>query len=249
MRARAQRPAAQAPAAASPQISIAGVRVVGPGLGANASEISAFNERPGVTIALFIKAPTGSGIVDIDDDASRIDAFTDDKGQSLLEEGDIGSFPKVSEDGSVGLIDIEVRARPSAGAVSVNAQGSVAMTLAGGSKPQRIANVRLEAGQTVKLGTATIALKEITAGDESMSITLGLTRPLMTTIRDVRFFDAKGVKIESRRTSSGYMGDAAELAYDVKTKDKAAAVEFDIWQNMRQVKVPFNVKASVALDR
>ena len=45
------------------------------------------------------------------------------------------------------------------------------------------------------------------------------------------------------------INDAAQLSYDVKTKDKVVTVEFDVWQNQRSVKVPFNVKASLALDR
>lgn len=253
-RARAQRstpPAAQRPAAAAPapQVSVAGIRVVGPGAGANGTELRAFNESPGTAIAVLLKAAAGSGIVEIDGSESRVETFADDKGQSLMEEARVGPFPKVSDDGTVALFEIEVRARPSAGAVSVSAQGAVAVTVAAGSKPQRIANVRLEPARTLKMGTATITLKDVTPSDDSTSLTLALSRPVMRTIRDVRFFDAKGEQFESRRTGSGYINDAAELSYDVKTKDKVATVEFDVWQNQRSVKVPFNVKASLALDR
>src|SRR5947208_7526676 len=55
------KPAAPAPAPPPPQITVAGVRVVGLGLGANGSELHAFNDRPGTAIALAIQAPAGSG--------------------------------------------------------------------------------------------------------------------------------------------------------------------------------------------
>jgi hypothetical protein len=240
-------PAAPPPAPALPQISPIGVRVVGVGLGANGSELRAFNERPGTTVALGIQAPAGAGIVEIDGHGSKVDAFSDDKGQSLLEEGRIGPFPKIAEDGSAALVEIEVQARPSTGAVSVNAQGSLSMTLANGSKPQRIPNVRLEANRAMKVGTATITITGAKTEGESTSVTLGLTRSVMNTIRTVRFFDAKGSPIESRRTSSGYMNDKAELEFNVQTKDPTVSVEFDVWQNPRAVKVPFSIQAGLGL--
>jgi hypothetical protein len=234
-------------AQATVEVSVAGVRVVGTGYGANGSELRAFNERPGTTIVLALLAPAGGGIVEIDNRASRVDAFADDKGQSLLEEGQVGSFPKIAEDHSAALVEVGVQARPAAGAVSVVAQGSVAVTLAKGSKPQRIPNVRLEAGQTMKLGTATVSMKTATPGEESASVGLALTRATLTTIREIRFLTVKGAPIESRRTSSGYFNDAAEVEFTVKTKEKLVAVEFDVWQNLRQVTVPFNVTVGLGL--
>ena len=72
-----------------PQTAVAGIRVTGLGIGANGTELKPFNESPGTTIALSIQAPKGSGIVDIDDDTSKLESFADDKGNSLLEEGRI----------------------------------------------------------------------------------------------------------------------------------------------------------------
>ena len=235
------------PPAALPKVAVVGIRVVGGGLGANGSELRAFNERPGTAIALAIQAPAGTGIVEIDDHGSKLDAFSDDQGQSLLEEGRIGPFPKLADDHSVALVEVEVQARPSAKAVSVTAQGSLAMTLAGGSKPQRLPGVRLEVNRTMKLGAATITITAATADEESTKLTFGLPRSVVTTIRATRFLDAKNAPIESRRTSSGYFNDKAELEFDVKTKDKIVTVEFDVWQNLRAIKVPFNIEAGLGV--
>ena len=224
-----------------PQISVAGLRIVGNGLGANASELRAFNERPGTTIVLGIQAPRGSGIVEIDDDASRVDTFSDDKGRNLLEEARFGSFPKVSEDGSAALVEVEVRARPSAGASSLQVTGSVAMTSSNGTKATRIANVRLEPERKMKVGAATISVKSVTPGDESTEVSLALARSTMNSIRQVNFFDAKGESIESRRTGSGYMNDDAEMSFNLKGNQKLVAVEYEVWQNLKTVKVPFNL--------
>ncbi len=244
-----QRPAAAAPSApaAAPQISATAIRVVGPGLGANGSELRPFNEQPGTTVALSVQAPRGSGIVAIDDDASKLEAFSDDKGQSLLEEGRVGPFPKVAEDGSVALFEVEVRARPSTGATSVSVQGTIAMTVAGGSKPIRAASVRLEEGQSFKIGSATLTIGETSVEGDARKITFGLPRSVLSTIREVRFFDAKNAPIEARRTGSGYFNEKAQLEVEAQTKDKTATVEFEMWQNLRTIKVPFKVQAGLGL--
>ena len=239
-------PAAQ-PAGPMPKISVGGIRIVGPGVGANATELRPFNESAGTTIVLLVTAPEGTGMVELDDDTSSIRAVTDDKGKSLLEEGRFGPFPKVSDDGSAGLIELEVRARPSTGATAITAQGTLAVTTANGSKPTRVPGVRLEVSRTLKLGTATITVKEIEADGEATNVTLGLPRQSMSAIRSVRFLTAAGATIESRRTGSGYMNDDGEFSFNVKTKDKVVGIEFDLWQNLKAVKIPFTVKIGLGL--
>src|SRR4029453_5089193 len=178
----AQRPVAAPPAPAPmPQVSAAAIRIVGLGLGANGSELRPFNKSPGTVVVLPGQPPRGNGIVKIYSRASQIDSFTDDKGQSLLEEGRIGTFPRISEDGSAALVEAEGRARPSAGAASLSVEGSISMTLAGGSKPTRVANVRLTQGQTFKVGTATLTVGEVSTEEESTKITFGLTRTVLNT--------------------------------------------------------------------
>ena len=244
----APRPAAApAPPAPVPQVAAAAIRVVGTGLGANGSELRPFNESPGTVVVLAIQAPRGNGIVQVDGHASQVDTFTDDKGQSLLEEGRIGPFPKVAEDGSAALVEVEVRARPSAGAASVMAQGSIAMTVAAASKPVRVAGVRLTAGQTFKVGAATMTIGAVAFDEESTKITFGLTRTFLNTIREVRFFDAKNAPIEARRTGSGYMNEKAELEFDAKTKEKTLTIELELWQNPRPIKAPFSVQAGLGV--
>ena len=241
----AARPPAPAAAAAMPQITVAGLRVAGPGIGANGTEVKPFMESPGTTVVLAIQAPKGNGIVDIDDHASKLDVISDDKGASLLEEARVGPFPKITEDGSAALVELEVRARPSAGTASVSAQGTIAMTLAGGSKPIRAANVKMDANQTFKIGATTLTIAEAKVEEESTRLTVNLPRSLLTTIREIRFFDAKNAPLEGHRRGSGYFNEKAELELEVKTKDKAFAIEFEVWQNLRTVKAPFKLDAGL----
>ena len=241
----AKAPAASAAPASPPKVSVAGIRVTGLGLGASGTELKPFNESPGTTVALAIEAPKGSGIVDIDDHGSKLDSFSDDKGQSLMEEGRMGPFPKITEDGSAALVEVEVRGRPSPGASSVSVQGTVSMTLAGGSKPFRAANVKLDANQTFKIGSTTLTVSDPKVEDDETQFTVNLPRSLLTTIRDIHFFDAKNEAVEGHRRGSGYFNEKAELELSVKTKEKAITIEFEVWQNLRTAKFPFSVEAGL----
>jgi hypothetical protein len=234
------------PAGPPPEIAVVGVRVVGAGLGKNREEIRPFNEQPGVAVALAIKMPAGQGIVELDEDDCVLTSVTDDAGTDLGEHARYGSFPKTSEDGSVGLIEIESRLRPAATASAVLAEGELVFNASSGSKPTRIANVRLEKGRTFKLGATTITLAEVTPGEEA-SIELALPRSVLYSIRDVKFLDANGKPLEASRTSRGYMNDDASIGYRITGAGAAVTMEFDVWQNLQQRKVPFKIKAGLAL--
>src|SRR5262249_38829791 len=135
----------------------------------------------------------------------------------------------------------------SSAATALNVQGTVAISMAGGSKPNRASGVKLDANQTFKIGTTTLTIGEAKADEDGTKITLSLPRSLLTTIREIRMVDTKNAPIEVHRTGSGYFNEKAELELSAKTKDKVASIEFEIWQNLRVVKAPFNVTANLGI--
>lgn len=236
-------------AAGMAQVSVTGIRVVGPGFGENATEIRPFNQDQGITLVLAIKAPQGTGIVSIDDDACVLSAMTDDKGANLLEAADFGGFPELTKDGSVGLLEVTVRGRPSVGTVGLSLQGTIVYTSASGSKPQKVSNVKLAKGGTFKLGKTTMTLSAAEVDGESLSLAITLPRSVMDTIKDLRFLDAKGEPLEGRRTGSGWMNDVAEISYQLDTAPPAATIEFDLWQGMKEQTLPFSIRTGLAMRR
>jgi hypothetical protein len=239
--------AAPAAPAAPPEIVIGGVRVIGTGYGKNRDEIRPFNESPGVAVALILKMPAGQGIVTLDEDDCLLTSVTDDAGTDLGEQAKYGSFPKTSDDGSVGMIEIESKLRPGPTATAILAEGTLVFNSSPGSKPTKVPNVKLEKDKTFKLGTTTMTISEVTAGTEDTSIEIGLPRSVMYTIRDVKFLDAAGKVLESERNSRGYMNDQASMGYRIKGAGPAVTIEFDVWQSLQQRKVPFKIKTGLAL--
>jgi hypothetical protein len=234
------------PAGPPPEISVVGVRVVGAGLGKNREEIRAFNERPGISVAIAIKMPAGQGIVDLDEDDCLLTSVTDDVGTDLGEQAEYGSFPKTADDGSVAMIEIESRLRPAATAKAILAEGTLVFNASPGSKPTKVPNVKLAKGTTFKVAGAAITVTEVTPGEQT-SIELGLHRSFLNSIRDIRFLDATGKVLEADRSGRGYMNDDASISYRVTGAGAAVTMEFEIWQSLTQRKVPFKISTGLAL--
>jgi hypothetical protein len=122
------------------------------------------------------------------------------------------------------------------------------MTVATGTRKTRVANVRLVNDSKFMFEKTAIVVSDVETQDDTQTFSLQLPRQVMTTIKDVVFLDAKGQPVEGRRTSSGYMNDAGELGFSVKTSAKALTIEFEAWQGQRTIKVPFKVKAGLGLQ-
>jgi hypothetical protein len=204
-------------------------------------------EEPGTAVALIIKMPQGAGIIDLDEDDCALDVMNDDAGTDLLEQAEYGSFPKTSDDGTVGMIEVESNLRPGAGAKTINIEGTLVFTSSTGVKPVKVSKVKFENGFAMKVADGTVTFAEITTEGDNPSLSLAMTRAQLQGIKDVRFFDAKGEAIPAQRTSSGYFGDEASISYSFETKATPASVEFDLWQNLKTEKVPYKVSATLSL--
>jgi len=244
------RQAAAAPRAGAsgkePEIVAGGVQVVKVAVPDNDFSAKPFHEDNGTKIVLWIKMPAGQGLIEIDEDASVLQNVGDDKGTNIG--GKFGSFPEEFKDGTGGIIEIKSTGFAAPNATAIVAEGSVAMTIATGTRKTRVANVRLVNDSKFTFEKTAIVVSDVQTQGEEQTFSLKLSRQAMTGIKNVVFLDAKGQPIEGRRTSSGYMNDAAEVGFTVKTAAKALTLEFEAWQGQRTIKVPFKVKAALGLQ-
>jgi hypothetical protein len=244
-------PAAETPpppaAVVPPELVVAGIRVTGPGFGDNRKELRPFNEEPGVAVALALKMPAGTSLIKLDDDDCKLTAIADDTGQDLLENGRYGPFPKTAEDGSAGMIEIESKMRPAAGAQFITVEGSLVFLASAGAKPTKVAKIKLEKGYGMKVGAGSVTLGEVKAEGDTQSITFEMTKPMLESIKEIKFLDAAGTALDAHRTERGYMGDRAECVYSIASAAKPVAFEFLVWQAPKQQTLPYKIKANLSL--
>ena len=229
-----------------PEIVAGGVQIARVVVPDNEFSAKPFNSDNGTKIVLWVKMPAGQGLIEIDDDASLLQSFGDDKGTNMG--GKFGSFPREFSDGAGGTFEIESTAFAAAGATALVAEGSVAMTVASGTRKTRAAKVLLQNNAKFTFEKTPIVVDGVEAQGDGMAFTLNLPRRVMESIKNVAFFDAKGQPIEGRRTGSGYMNDAAEMGFTLTTAAKTLTIEFEAWQGLRTIKVPFKVRAALGLN-
>jgi hypothetical protein len=229
-----------------PEIVVGGVQIAKVIVPDNDLSAKPFHADNGTTLVLWVKMPAGQGLIEIDEDASVLQSVGDDKGSNIG--GKFGSFPEEFKNGTGGIIEIESSGFAAPSATALLAEGSLAMTVATGTRKTRVANVRLQNDAKFTFGKTPITVTGVETQDDTQTFTLELPRQVMTEIKDVVFLDSKGQPIEGRRTGSGYMNDAAEMAFSVKTVAKTLTVEFEAWQGLRTIKVPFKVKAGLGLN-
>jgi hypothetical protein len=229
-----------------PEVVIGGVQIAKVLVPDNEFSAKPFNSDNGTTIVLWVKMPAGQGLIEIDEDASLLQSFGDDKGTSMG--GKFGSFPREFKDGSGGTIEIASSAFAAPGATALVAEGTLAMTVATGTRKTPVANVRLQNDAKFTFNKTPIVVAEVGGEGDTQTFTLKLPRQLMEQIKDVVFRDAKGQPLEGSRSGSGYMNDNAEMSFSVKTTAKTLTLEFEAWQGLRTIKVPFKVKAGLAVN-
>jgi hypothetical protein len=135
---------------------------------------------------------------------------------------------------------------PTVGSTHVTAKGTLSVTTATGTKPVKVLKVPLENGKTFKLGTGTITVEDVSTETEGKTtLTLKSTLPVMGSIKDVRFLDAKNQPIESSNNGNGRMNDVAYKSFSVSTQAKTVTLELDAWQGLKQRSIPFDVKATL----
>ena len=226
-----------------PEIVVGGIQIAKVVVADNDFSAKPFHRDNGTSIVLWVKMPAGQGLIEIDEDASLLQSFGDDKGTNMG--GKFGSFPEEFKDGSGGIIEIASSAFAAPNATALLAEGSIAMTMAAGTRKTRVANVRLQNETKFTFGRTPITVAGVETQDDTQSFTLKLPRQVMAGIKDVAFLDAKGQPIEGHRTSSGYMNDEAEMGFTVKTAAKTLTLEFEAWQGQRTIKVPFKVRTGL----
>ncbi|RMF70882.1 MAG: hypothetical protein D6744_18795 [Planctomycetota bacterium] len=243
---------------ASPRFEVVGLRIVA-APPKDHDDLRAFNQTPGTTIALLLRQPAG-GLIAIETDDSRLEAFRDDTGGDLLTGDDsyfgpFGSFPDVSDDQTLALFELSGPGMPAANAKTVTAKGVLKVKQATKSAKARTENVVLAPETKFEVGDYAFVITEVGESewsDAKLSLTLK-TKQDINAVRAMRFFDADGAEIKADVEGSSSMRFGSnvtfEVSYGLAKKVANATIEIDVWQDLKTIDLPFEVSAGVGLSK
>ena len=134
-----------------------------PAKGAHGHDAMMSGGMPGTELTLLLTT-TERHIVGLDEDASRLTRFADDKGTVLAPQGRGQParflWPRVSADGRLCVVGVRADATPSPGATKLLVQGELAVRCGEGEKTVESDEIDLKAGAKLTLGTITVTVKQ-----------------------------------------------------------------------------------------
>lgn len=240
------------------KFKILGVRVAVPV--PDEEELKPFNFNSGTTIAVRVDYP-GGGLIEIDRDKSKLQAFIDDKGTNLLEGEDrfgrtgIGSFPTINSAGDAAMIEVSGPSLPAVDATKVIAKGKLVVRAATKKKTFEQKNVVLKVGGQIKAGDVAFEVKKFGKSDweEDKNEIEIETKDDVSAIADVRFLDAAGKDLEIDRNGSmsfGFAGNRTTTwTYTLPKGVKTVTVEIDYWLDMKDVELSFGVATGLGVTK
>lgn len=230
-----------------PVVHLAGLRVVGPGYGLNGTELRAFHQQSGTALALVIEIPENRKIVKVDDDKCSLVEFTDNQGNNLLDGVQWGAFPAISEDGSLALIEVSSKIRPSQDAIRIHALGTINLRIAASSVTEKIENLNLQVGTEAHAQEEVLKVLKVQPEDEGMTLVLQISRNLRDNMKDIRFFTGDGNPVEIWGQGSFTFGSASQMEYNLSTKSipEALKVEIDLWKELEDLDVSFEISSGL----
>ncbi|MBN2104199.1 hypothetical protein JW835_09190 [bacterium] len=235
------------PGGEKPAVHLAGLQIVGPGYGLNGTELQAFHQQSGTTLALVAEAPENKKIVDVDDDKCSLVEFADDRGHTLLDGVDWGGFPKISEDGRMALIEVSSKRQPSGGAVQIHARGTIHLRVAASMITENIENLKLNVGTKAYIRQQVIQVMKVQAENDGMTLVLQISREFMNNMKDIRFYTTNGDPVEIWSQGSFTFGNTSQMEYNcnIQTIPEALRIEIDLWQELEILKAPFKIKSGL----
>ena len=232
------------------------VKVVRKTYGDGFSGLVPFNtQKPGTAVAVLVESPRG-GLIKISPNKSKLESFTDDKGTNLIGKGrfgadGIGSFPRISQDGKAGLIEINGSKIPASGATAIKGKGTLQVALATTKKKLKSKKFVVKDGAKITVGKMNFVIKKTGKpdfGDNPFQITFE-TKNDLATVHEFRFEDASGKAIKSQPAGTSRFGFnnnfTINISHSFERKLSECVMVLDVWTDMRDVKVPFDFSAGI----
>lgn len=208
-----------------------------------------------VHVRITTKALT---FVRVNKEASTLQQFADDKGQTLAKPGP-GEFsggwlawPKIADDGKRLQFQIASKKMPSAGAMKLLAKAKLAVLCGSGVKTSQQA-ATLKVGQKVAIGPIPVTIEKVGKpdwGDEKMAVAFKAQQS-WAAIRKLTFIGPDGKEIESNvgstMTSSFGGRQIVTKEYRLKEKVSQVTIKTEYYEKIQPVTIPLNLNVGLGL--
>ncbi len=213
----------------------------------------------GTTISLMVRSSDLS-IIDMDNEASKVTSFVDEKKNDLLKStGKLQSMHtgmfaptepvscrSIDGEGQWAMVAFHAPSVPAAGCKSVTIKADIVLQAGLGSTVAEHKDIPLSGKGKFKVGDATITVKKQDAvGDEfKMKIALE-SKGSFNTIKDFTFLNSSGKEIEYRPSGSGWMGDTNVIWMTLAEEVETVTIKTDTYEKFDTIRIPVTLEVGV----
>jgi hypothetical protein len=245
-------------AAEETTITVEGIRIVSQGY-TGQEDMRAFSWTEGTTLCLLVFREKG-GIVDFRKDDSQLEVMTDDKGTDLTKterkstwsaSAGFGGFPKKSDDGKAILLEVTAPSVPAPDAAAVTLKGKIVLSVGKETKTTENKDTPITIDSKVKAGDMEFEISSVgkpSWGDAKLCVTFN-GKGDSSVIKDIQFFDESGKEVEAERSMTSSWGDSFQWQYNLSEKVNSANIKVITWTDLRNVAVPFEIKAGIGVGK
>lgn len=222
------------------------------------------NLDAGTRVQLLISG-FDSPVVKLDDENSELTGVTDSTGKDLLKvakqaddgfggssfgSSPIGPFPQVSKDGKRMIVELVAPNAPGKGATAVQFKGTLMVVAAEGKKTVSAKDVPAKAG-TVQLGDQSFEITAIGPSDweeGKTKLEVKMSTKLLDAISSWKITAPDGTAICDGPYSTMTMMDTAQLELTLDKKVDTLNIELELFDGVKQVKVPVDVEVGLGIE-
>jgi hypothetical protein len=211
------------------------------------SELIFWGRRAGTAIELIVSQP-GKRLLALDERASQLTRFTDDKKTDLSKTERDGCFEdfnrRVSPDGTRLGFGIRTTVVPAAGATRLLLKGKLVLLIGTQEKTAEVKKVALEGGGSVKVGPCEVRKDKTRSGEGSL-VEVKHSEP---NLKSITFLDKDGKVLPSEWAAGSFVRNGQTtytVEYRVKGKIENGTVRVTYFSKVERVTVPLDLDIGV----
>ena len=231
-------------------VEVVGVRACGPAH----KELTPFNNWPGVSVALLVKAE-GCQVTGMDS-GSRVKEIGDDTGADLFVGGgdsrqtSFGQMPQISKDATAILVELDSPKPATKGAKSVHIEGKLVLNTSNGTEQKKV-EVKLADGEKFEMAGQSIDVEKCgDSGWEEMPLQITFkSNKSFETIAEWKFLDESGAEVKTQVSGHWSFGSGGEathqLILNVGKKLTKGTLVCECRKDLKKATVPFKLDVAI----
>lgn len=242
------------------EVTVVGIAVGKPNVSDTYADLMGLTLRPG-TAVYFRIIRKDKVLIFVDETASKLASFTDDKGTVLAKPGSVdrlknwwlGAFSEISEDGHVYHFSIVSDTKtPAPGARTLQAKAVIVLFCGSDEKTEKQKDVALKVNTKITVGPIQMTISKIwqeERGDEKLTAVTLESDKRFYPIRKLEFLGPDGKAIETLNLGEGSTSMGGKLTYDrtfgLKSQVDKVTVRITYFAKTEKLTVPVDVNVGV----